>query len=339
MKRRVLLCFILVSLGQWVLAANDTVPPPRYSSTVWGNIFTAFYYNPGAKVMPDKGFELSTGLLGYRGQWGDRASATLIYDVFRTTDRIEVTDTSGHPMNVSYGFRGSDYTGFLKMAQIDYRINSWLDFSVGQMLNQQYLTVQDRFWGFRYIAFTYQEMNRFGAQADFGARFTLRPHRNLAMTIGAVNGNGPFRVQSADGVMQYFTNIEWTPVDGLMVKMFADHLPGNGSPHRNAYSFFAGYRTDEWRLGVEVTHVENHLHDKANDLGGTSVYGAWKFKEGWHLLARHDYIRRSMALEKAHYIVTGVEYEPYPGFYTSVNYRHLSQGDVSFLFASFGTRF
>jgi hypothetical protein len=203
------------------------------------------------------------------------------------------------------------------------------------MLNQQYLTVQDRFGGFRYVAFTFQEMNRFGAQADFGVRLTAKPHRTLAVTVGSVNGNGPFRMQSSDGVLQYFTNVEWTPVRGL----FADHIPGNGSPDRNVLSFFTGYRSDGWRLGLEVSHVSNHLNNEANDLSGTSVYGAWRFKDGWHLLARHDYIKKSMALKKAHYIIPEVEYEPYKGFYTSLNYRYLSQGEVSYLFASFGTRF
>jgi len=322
-----------------VRAQNDSIEPPKYSSNVWGNIFTAFYYVPGEKVMPDKGFELSTGLLGYRGQWGDKASATLIYDVFRTTDRIQVLDSNNVPMNVIYGSRGSDYTGFLKMAQIDYNINSWLSFSVGQLLNQQYLTYQDRFWGFRYIAFTFQEMNRFGAQADFGARFTIKPHKSLAITVGSVNGNGPFRTQGVDGNLQYFTNIEWTPVKEFIVKVFADHLPGNGLPHRNAYSFFSGYRTDNWRLGLEVNHVENHLNNSANNLSGTSVYGAYKLAEGWHVLARHDYIKKSMALDKAHYLIGGFEYEPYKGFYTSLNYRYLSKDDISWVFASFGTRF
>lgn len=339
MKRSILFCATLMMMLQGAFALSDSLPAPKYTHTVWGNIFTAFYYNPGEKVMPDKGFEFTTGLLGYKGQWGDKASATLIYDVFRTTDRIEVKDSNGTYLNVSYGSRGSDYTGFLKMAQIDYKVNAWLDFTAGQMLNQQYLTVQDRFWGFRYIAYTFQEMNRFGAQADFGARATVRPVQNLAVTIGAVNGNGPFRVQSADGVLQYFANVEWTPVKGLMVKMFADHMAGNSSPDRNAFSFFTGYKTDVWRLGLEVNHVENQLNAEANDLSGTSLYGAWKFRERWHLLARHDYIRKSMALDKAHYIITGVEYEPYKGFYTSLNYRFLSQNQASSIYASFGTRF
>ncbi len=344
MKNVSLFCFTLFFLQLQLISQSDTTEQVKYKSNVFGNIFTAFYYSPGEKLSPDKGFELTTGLLGYKGQWGDKASATLIYDVFRTTDRISVTDTNNVPMNVTYGSRGSDYTGFLKMAQIDYKINSWLDFSVGQLLNQQYLTYQDKFWGFRYIAFTFQEMNRFGSQADFGARFTFRPHKTLAVSIGSVNGNGPFRVQSADSGLQYFTNIEWTPVKEYIVKIFADHMPSDGLPSRNAYSFFTGYKTDIWRLGVEVSHVENHLNDNANDLSGTSIYGAYRFAPSWYFLARHDYIKKSMALEDAHYIVAGIEYEPYKGFFTSVNYRFLTEkdnpdSDISWFFASFGVRF
>jgi len=339
MKRLIFFQLFFLMFLQVVFSQNDSIEPPKYKSAVWGNIFSAFYYVPGSKAMPDKGFELSTGLLGYKGSWGDKASATLIYDVFRTTDRIQVLDSNNVPLNVIYGSRGSDYTGFLKMAQIDYKINSWLSFSVGQLLNQQYLTYQDRFWGFRYIAFTFQEMNRFGAQADFGARFTFTPHKTLAVTVGSVNGNGPFRLQSTDGILQYFTNIEWTPIEGFIVKVFADQMSNKPLPQRNAFSFFTGYKTNNWRLGLEVNHVENHLNVSANDLSGTSVYGAFKIKEGWHVLARHDYIKKSMALDNAHYLISGFEYEPYKGFYTSLNYRFLTKGDISWVYASFGTRF
>lgn len=340
MKQKVIFSLMFLLFASGVFAQADTAERSvKYTSNVWGNIFTAFYYVPGGKATPGKGFEFSTGLLGYRGQWGDKATATLIYDVYRTTDHIEVKDSNNVPMQVAYGFRGSDYTGFLKMAQIDYRINPWLEISVGQLLNQQYLTCQDKFWGFRYIAYTFQERYRFGAQADFGARLTIRPHNTLAVSIGSVNGNGPFRVQADDGNLQYFTNIEWTPVKPFIVKLFADHTPGQGAPHRNAISFFTGYRTEGWRLGLEVNHVENHLNNEANNLSGTSLYGAWKFADRWHLLARHDYIRKSVTLENAHYLIGGFEFEPQKGFYTSLNYRFLSEDDISWLYASFGARF
>ena len=59
---------------------------------------------------------------------------------------------------------------FLKMAQIDWKINDVLELNVGQLLNEQNLTLQDKFWAYRYVAVTFQEMYRFGMPADFGAR-------------------------------------------------------------------------------------------------------------------------------------------------------------------------
>lgn len=338
MKQAATLFILFLSTLHLVNAQNDSLTAPKFSSTLWGNIFTAFYYSPGQKVAPDKGFEFSTGLLGYKAQWGDKATATLIYDVFKTTDHIQVYDTSGNSMPVSY-FRGSDYTAFLKMAQIDYRLNPRLQFSVGQLLNQQYLTYQDRFWGFRYISTTFQELYRFGAPADFGARVTYLPHPTLAVSVGVVNGNGPFRQQSDDGEMQYFTNIEWTPAEGFIVKVFADRMPVADLPARNVLSLFTGYRTDAWRLGFEYNYVENDRNDDALDFSGVSTYGAVMIAEGWHFLARHDYISKSAAFENEHYIITGLEYEPYKGFFTSVNYRFLTRDNVSWIYASFGARF
>jgi hypothetical protein len=330
-----LLCLFVLMNQAYTQADTSSL---KFSSSWFANIFTAFYYSPTGEAVPPKGFEFSTGLIGYKGQWGNRASATLIYDVFRTTDQIQVADSNNTPLNVSY-FRGSDYTGFLKMAQIDFRINPMFELSVGQLLNQQYLTYQDKFWGFRYIATTFQELYRFGSPADFGARITAKPHKSLAVTLGAVNGNGPFRMQSSDGDLQYFTNIEWVPATGLILKLFADHAPTDETPSRNALSLFAGYRCDAWRLGLEVNHVANHLNLEENDFSGTSLYGAVKVAQGWHLLARHDYIVKSSNLENEHYLIGGVEYEPYKGFYTSLNGRFLTKGNTAWIYASFGAKF
>ncbi|MFO7573692.1 MAG: hypothetical protein R6W67_00860 [Bacteroidales bacterium] len=329
---------LLLFFSKITFAQTDSANLPEFNSSWFANIFTAFWYSPGNRALPSKGFELSTGLLGYRAEWGDKARATIIYDVYRTTGNIMVTDQSGDILNASW-FSGSDYTGFLKMAQIDILINSWLELSAGQLLNQQYLTYQDRFWGFRYISTTFQELYRFGSPADFGARITIRPHSSLATSLNIVNGNGPFRIQGDDGKLQYATNVEWSPTESFILKFYADHMASTGKPDRNAISFFAGYKTEEWRLGFEANMVNNHMNDASLDLKGVSTYGAVKFAEGWHFLGRHDYIIKSMSIEKAHYLITGLEYEPYRGLFTSLNWRYLSEGKVSWIYASFGAKF
>lgn len=337
-KTTVLGFLLLLFFGQITGAQTESTNSPEFKSSWFANIFTAFWYSPGNRSVPSKGFELSTGLLGYRAEWGDRARATIIYDVYRTTGDIVVTDQSADTLNASW-FRGSDYTGFLKMAQIDFSINSWLELSVGQLLNQQYLTYQDRFWGFRYISTTFQELYRFGSPADFGARITFRPGSSLATSLNIVNGNGPFRVQGSDGKLQYAANIEWSPTASYILKLYADHMAAAGKPGRNAVSFFTGYKTDEWRLGFEANMVNNHLNNESLDMKGVSTYGAVRFAEGWHFLARHDYIVKSVSIEQAHYIITGLEYEPYKGLFTSLNWRYLTEGNVSWVYASFGAKF
>jgi len=338
MKKTIITGICLIMLSVFAHSQNDSLNQLKFKSLVFGNIFTAFYYSPGEKIKPDKGFEFTTGLIGYKAQWGDKATATLIYDVFRTTDRIMVSDSNNYQHNVSYT-RGSDYTGFLKMAQIDFMLSKSIEFSVGQILNQQYLTFQDKFWGFRYIATTFQEMNRFGAQADFGARFTFKPISSLNFSIGAVNGEGPFRLQSDDGSLQYFTNIEYSPFKGYIIKVFGDYLPVSGKETRNTISFFTGYKNDKWRLGTEINILNNHLNTDSNDLKGLSTYGAYRLNPKWQLLLRHDYIIKSMIFENTHLFIAGAEFEPYKGFYTSINYRFRSHGNVSWIYFSFGARF
>jgi len=337
-KKLFLFFFLYLIVIKFVDAQNDSIPPISIKSSFFGNIFTGFYYSPGDKYKPASGFELSTGLMGYKASWGDKASATLIYDVFRTTNNIEVRDTNKNLLDVSYT-RGSDYTGFLKMAQIDFNLGKGFEFSIGQLLNQQYLTYQDRFWGFRYVATTFQEMYRFGAPADFGARLTYNHNNKLKLTLGSVNGDGPFRLQDKEGYMQYFTNIEWSPIKEYILKVFVDHSPVKNMPSRNAISLFTGYKTDNWRLGIEYNRVENHLNNSIFDLSGTSVYGAYKLKEGWHLLFRHDYIEKSMTTEKDNYIIAGCEHEPYKGLYVSLNGRFLSKTEISWIYFNFGARF
>ncbi|PKP17826.1 MAG: hypothetical protein CVU05_14795 [Bacteroidetes bacterium HGW-Bacteroidetes-21] len=339
MIRVYLLSFsFLLGLSVFAQEKTDSIKPLEIKHSFFANVYTGFYYSFSDKAVPRAGFDFSTGLLGYKADWGDKATVTLIYDVTKTTTDITVQDTANRPLTVNY-FKGSDYTAFLKMAEIDFKPRKWLEISVGQLLNQQYLTYQDKFWGFRYVATTFQEFYRFGSPADFGTRVTLKLKDKLNFSLGAVNGEGPFRKQDNDATLQYFTNIGYMPVKGFIVKVFADYLPIDGRPARSAISFFTGYRCTDWRIGVEYNHVENNLYTIGNTLQGTSVYGAYKIADKWNILARHDYLIKTSTYEKAHYIIAGCEYEPYKGIYVALNGRFLSEGEVPWIYMNFGAKF
>lgn len=317
---------------------TDSIKPITVKHSFFANVFTGFYYSLSDQAIPRTGFDFSTGLLGYRADWDDKATVTLIYDVTKTTNEIIVTDTSGNVLPATW-FKGSDYTAFLKMAEIDFKPYKWLEISVGQMLNQQYLTFQDKFWGFRYVATTFQELYRFGSPADFGARVTYKMDKKLNVSAGAVNGEGPFRRQDNQGTIQFFGNVEWFPVKGFTIKAFADYLPVEGKDPRSAFSFFSGYKCDKWRLGAEYSRVENQANVTGNTWEGTSVYGAYKIAGQWQVLARWDNMLQTSAYKNAHYIIAGAEYEPYKGLYISLNGRFLSEGEIPWIFMNFGAKF
>jgi len=317
---------------------TDSIKPITVKHSFFANIYTGFYYSFSDNAVPKTGFDFSTGLLGYRADWGDKATVTLIYDVSKTTNEIIVTDTSGNTLQTTW-YKGSDYTAFLKMAEIDFKPYSWLEISIGQLLNQQYLTFQDKFWGFRYISTTFQELYRFGNPADFGARITYKYKNALNFTIGAVNGEGPFRKQDNDATIQYLCNIEWFPIEGFTIKAFCDYLPVKDKSPRSAVSFFTGYKCNKWRLGIEYNRVENNLNIKSAFLEGTSVYGAYKIKEKWHLLVRWDNLTKTTVYENDNYIIAGAEFEPYKGLYVSLNGRYLTKGEIPWAFMNFGAKF
>lgn len=305
---------------------------------VFGNIHSGFYYGLKDNITPRSSFILPTALLGYTREISYNVRATLIYDVFRTTS-LAFTDSSG----VSDYFEGSKYTAFLKMAQIDWYPVYNLQVSVGQMLNEQYLTVQDRWWGHRYIDFTFQEKYRFGMPADFGARVKYTFMKKLKVSLTAVNGDGPFKHQDDDGKFLFSGNIEYTPIEKLMIKVYADYqtAEGEGLIPRSAMSGFVGYDNKKIMAGVEYNLLMNssYLDSNNDDYNGVSVYGAYNINERFQALGRLDLINRVAGMEEAQYFIVGFQYKPASTYRISINYRDLLPESVPLIYTNFGIRF
>ena len=220
-KILVILIVIKMLFGMQVYAdnANDTLPKKTYPGKFFANVYTGYYYNFNDHVTPATAFDFPTGLIGYTRKLSDKVSGIIIYDVTRTTN-FSYPDTIG----ITSYFEGSKYTAFLKMGQINWNINDLLELNVGQLLNEQYLTVQDKFWGYRYICVTAQEKYRLGNPADFGARMIFHLLDNkLQNSITCVNGEGPFRYQDDGAKFLISDNLEYRPNDLLTLKFYFDY--------------------------------------------------------------------------------------------------------------------
>ncbi len=330
--------FCIVLFFEQVIAQPISSDTSKFKQKVFGNIYTGFYYRLNKNITPRQAFELSTALFGYQAEMGEKVRATLIYDVSRTTDDISVSDTSGQLMNVSY-HKGSDYTAFLKQAQIDWSFAKDFELSAGQLLNQQYLTLQDKFWGYRYIVYTFQERYRFGSPADFGARISWNRKDKINFSIGVVNGDGAFNRQDSKGLMLYHTNLEIFPVKNLTVKFYFNICPDNNLPASMVYSAFVGYKADKWKLGAEYNQVTHPDFSSGKTYSGYSVYCSYKISEKTDILLRYDLIENSAYYKNNQYIIAGIQYLPVKNFFISINGRYLLPEDEPQVYINTGIKF
>lgn len=310
----------------------------------WANIFTAYYTTIHGSYQPKSAFEMPTALLGYSATLSDRFKATLIYDVTRTTNAITVTDSLGKPLKVTYN-EGSRYTAFLKMAEIRYSPVSFLDLRIGQLLNTQYLTTQDKFWGYRYIYFTFQEVHRYGNPADFGVQVDLKFSGRMLTQLSVTNGDGPFKQQDSEAKFLYSLNLEYYPLKGAIVKVYSDFSPAPQTiPNafdRSVLSVFAGYKAERYRLAFEYNAVKNYGFTSNSDFWGLSSFISLSVSPKFDVLARYDYINRSAPqnLSHEHFLLAGVQYNPIKNLNCSVNLRHLGGSERTSIYFSFGASF
>lgn len=339
--------FLLVSMIAFlgVRAQNTSITHEKEDDHyIFGQIFTDFRYCFNDSYEPRAAFDFNQGILGYRHNLNEKLQGLIMFDVTRTTHLYEITDSSGNQMSYEY-FEGSKYTAFLKMAEIKWDVNDWFTFRVGQLLNTQYLTFQDRFWGYRYIDFTYQEKYRLGMPADFGVQFDFKVKDKLLNQFSVVNGEGPFRYQDLNGKFLYSNNIQYYPTDRITLKLYADYSPasdtGQSKADKSVISGFVGYKTDRYRIGAEYTYVFNYGYSKNLDYYGYSVYGSVVLTEQFQLLARYDQLDMNIieSGDFVHYYLLGLQYEPVQMFTMSLNYRYYSIDHLSFIYANFGLKF
>ncbi len=332
--------FIIFSFSVFSKNPSDTLDQKPFvsKSKVFGNIYSAFYYGLNANVSPRAAFEFTTGLLGYSTQISPNVKATLIYDVTRTTN-FNYLDTIG----ISNYFEGSKYTAFLKMAEMKWDISEMFIFRVGQLLNTQYLTYIDKFWGYRYIDVTFQEKYRFGMPADFGAQIDFKYRDKFLNQLSLVNGEGPFRHQDNDAQFIISNNLQLTPTEELIIKLYIDYGPtadtSSASGSRSAISLFFGYKSEKYKIGGEYNYVKNYAWLVNNDYSGTSIYGGFEIDDKNELLVRYDYIQKATGISDGHYLIFGYQYQPVKMFFTSVNIRHSVPSDATQLYFSFGIKF
>jgi len=322
------------------LSAQDHLKNDTNSShKVFANIFTGGYYNFNTKK-PNAGFELSTALLGYQYQKQDKVKFTLIYDVTHTTSNIMVSDTLGNPLPVFY-VAGSEYTAFLKMAEIKWYFAKHMSLAAGQLLNEQYLTVQDKYWGHRYVLTTMQELFRLGSPADFGMRVEYKNKKIFAFSLGAVNGDGPFARQDTLSVIKYTSNLELFLIKNLLIKAYIGLTPTTYDTDKDLKSTFSGfvaYEQPKYKIGIEYSDVQN-VNFTDTKYTGISGFLLYNITDKWELFTRFDHIDNAPTCKHESIFIGGFQYQPEKNLFLSLNYRHWNKSAIRQLYFNVGVKF
>ncbi len=300
-------------------AQQDTVKTVEHNPVVFGRIYPGFTTTFAENSHTTNSFDMNTALLGAKANFGNKVCVILSYDVTKTTGDILVKDSNYNAMQVSW-YKGSDYTAFLKQAEINYKPFKSLELAIGQLLNEQYLTIQDIFWGYRYVAFTFQERYKYGFPADFGFRMAYNKNK-LRLSVTVSNGEGPLYRQDSNGLMMYALNVEYKPSQHWIFKVYGDVYPDDDHTCRQTLSLFGGYSIEKFRMGIESCWVQNDLWNTSNDYEGFSGFVSYCLNKKWSVFVREDYLVQSLYYKNTSFSIVGTQYEINQNISVSINGR------------------
>ena len=288
---------------------------------VTGTVFFNYHRDMTKDALQKSAFEIDRAYLGYDYTFSDKFSAKVTLDVGK--DNV------------------SDFTYYLKAAQLDYKAASWAKLSTGMIVLNQF-SDQEKFWGYRYIYKSFQDQHSFGTSADLGFNSELSLHKTLKMNLFALNGEGYKKVQDLYGKYKIGGNLVFTPTEKITLKAYyseqdSKKLVGTDvveNPKVSNLAFFAGFDMKTFRVGGEYNIMNNgkKFTDAAedHDLSGFSIYTTYVINKKVELFARYDKLESNKvgtaaanwnASKDGSALLAGIQFAPIKGVKSSLNYR------------------
>jgi len=293
---------------------------------VTGKVFFNYHYDMTEDAEQESAFEIKRAYLGYKYTFNDKFSTKVTLDVGKDN--------------------GSDYTVYLKAAQLDFQATEWLKLSGGLIgLNQ--FSDQEKFWGYRYIFKSYQDQYGFGTSADLGLNAEFKLHKTLKMNLFVLNGEGYKKVQDTYGKHKIGGNLVYNPIEALTFKVYyagqdskkiIGEEPNTSiveNPTVTNLALFAGYDFNKkFRIGAEYNAMYDgkKYSDAAldHDLNGYSIYSTYVINDKFEIFGRYDQLESNKvgtattnwnAAKDGSAFLTGIQYLPVKGVSSSLNFQ------------------
>lgn len=272
-----------------------------------GNVFK-FDFNklkPIAQIFGTAKFDAQTNHYGYsfrrahlgiQYQFNEKWNAKIIIDRGRPTSvgEITVADANGNLLTVQNTSKeGAYYTMLLKFASLQWNVNNKLSLEGGAILQNHYIT-QERFWGLRFVAQTFQDLYWKIPSSDLGFTAHYKFNAVFSGDVALTNGEGPRVVQDAGGKVKIAAGLDINPTRKIQSRVYYHHRAGsiNDSAKEQMFSAFAGVKpTQKWRLGVEYNSMQNLNHFSELKSFGFSGYSVFQPSPKVQFFARIDRLK------------------------------------------------
>jgi len=292
---------------------------PEISGKVEGDIHSNWHYDFRAEHSM---FEISRAYFGYFMTINKRYSGRIMFDVGRLsllTDDTEIDVTTGNSDGsvsdvVLEGSMDEREIGYLKYAyiQID-DIVPVTSILFGLHCMSQF-KVQEKFWGYRYIAKSFMDAAKMGHSADLGVTVKVHPLEILTVNATVSNGEGYKKSQDSNGLYKASLGTQLTLFKELTSYFYADVMAWKGDRDalQSTVAGFIGFKSGFFRIGGEIDYRGNHNGGDNTNLLGFSIYSTASVGI-YSVFARYDNLSSHDDWNSANdnsLVITGIEISP-----------------------------
>lgn len=218
------------------------------------------------------GFNVSKAYIGYKYQADSRLSAQILLDV-------------GLPL-ATQSVTSKRYT-YLKNAYISYSADN-ITLTAG-LIQLRGGSVQNKFWGKRYISKPFLYLYKFANLADLGIVADYRINDRISIDATIMNGEGYTNIQM-DETLQFGSGITLNPINNMVLRLYGDTY-NQRSFSRNTLALFFGYRLNRIAASLEYNYQSDSDQINLHNRFGYSGYLAYNITPRIELFTRYDLSR------------------------------------------------
>ncbi len=292
--------------GKKVFSQEQFKPSGKPEARIFMNYHTTFMDGDSKNE-----FALDRAYLGYQYAFAENWNAKVLYDV-------------GNP-NDDGSF---EMTAFLKNAYVAYQKDK-MSINFG-LIGTTSFKVQETAWGYRYVAKSFMDQNKFASSADLGIRAAYQFKPFLSADVILINGEG-YKKLEKDSIFKAGVGVTAKLMDPLSVRAYYETSTQETAERKRESTmvFFAGYDVDKFSLSGEYVYQNNNNQSEGKDMDGFSLYGTLKMKD-FNVFARFDKMESKSnwnTKTDGESFIIGGEFSPVKNIKIAPNYRHFNATD------------